>query len=61
MKNSIEILQFILDDVSLGCDVTELDQILPMMTLEIIPNAPPYFQGMMNLNGTLIPVFDLAS
>ena len=56
----MQILQFTLHDACLGCDVTELEQILPMMTLEIIPNAPPYLQGMMNLNGTLIPVFNLA-
>src|SRR3990167_3012334 len=61
MKNSMQILQFTLHDACLGCDVTELEQILPMMTLEIIPNAPPYLQGMMNLNGTLIPIFNLAS
>ncbi len=57
----MQILQFTLHDACLGCDVTELEQILPMMTLEIIPNAPPYLQGMMNLNGTLIPIFNLAS
>lgn len=61
MKNSIQILQFKIQDACLGCDVTELEQILPMMTLELIPNSPPHLQGMMNLNGTLIPVFDLAS
>src|SRR3990167_2488124 len=60
MKNSMQILQFTLHDACLGCDVTDVEQILPMMTLEIIPNAPPYLQGMMNLNGTLIPVFNLA-
>ena len=60
MKNSVQILQFTLHDASFGCDVTELEQILSMMTLEIIPNAPPYLQGMMNLNGTLIPVFNLS-
>lgn len=61
MKNAIKILQFKIQDARLGCDVIELEQILPMMTLELIPNPPPYLQGMMNLNGTLIPVFDLSS
>lgn len=61
MKNTIQILQFQIQDARLGCDVTELEQILPMMTLELIPNSPLYLQGMMNLNGILIPVFDLSS
>lgn len=60
MKETIQILQFKIQDNCLGCNVAELEQILPMMTLELIPNSPPHFQGMMNLNGTLIPVFDLS-
>ena len=61
MKDSVKILQFTVRDVFLGCDITELEQILPMMTLEHVPNAPHHLQGMMNLYGMLIPVFDLAS
>lgn len=59
MKNAIQILQFTIQDTCLGCDVTELEKILPMMTLETVPNSPPYLQGMMNVGGTLIPVFNL--
>jgi twitching motility protein PilI len=31
-----------------------------MMPIAMIPNAPPWLLGMINLRSTLVPVFDLA-
>ncbi len=61
MKQSLRIVQFTLHDSLLACDVSQLEKILPMMTLDIVPNSLQHFHGLLNLAGTAIPVIDLAS
>ncbi len=61
MKQPLRIVQFTVRDSLLGCDVSQLDKILPMMSLDTVPNSLQHFHGLLNLAGTAIPIIDLAS
>jgi len=35
-------------------------KVLPLLELQIVPDAPSYVKGLMNLQGNCVPVIDLA-
>jgi purine-binding chemotaxis protein CheW len=44
-----------------GClDYSFIKRILPLCHLEMVPNAPDYLAGLLNLQGKSVPVIDLA-
>ena len=56
-----QILQFLLLGTHMCMYIKYVKKILPLMSLEIIPNSPSYIVGMLNLSGKSIPVIDLAT
>lgn len=52
-------LTFALDGEVYGVDILRVQEIKGFTTITPIPNAPPHVRGVMNLRGTIVPVFDL--
>jgi len=42
-----------------GLDITRLQETKPLSGLTHIPNVPPFWRGLVNLRGHLVPVLDL--
>jgi purine-binding chemotaxis protein CheW len=51
---------FRIGDLSLMIRYENGSELLEMPPIFRLPNAPPWFSGIANLHGTLVPVFDLA-
>lgn len=58
---SQEVLYFRASSMQLCVPLDYVSKVLPLMTLQPVPGAPPYLRGLMNLHGTSIPVMDLAA
>ena len=55
-----EVLHFRISGMQLCVPLDFVHKVLPLMTLQQVPGAPPYLSGLMNLHGDSIPVIDLA-
>ena len=42
-----------------GIDVTSVQSIIPMQPINVVPGAPAFIEGIINLRGAVIPVVDL--
>lgn len=54
-----QFLTFALGDQEYGVEILRVQEIKGFSSVTPIPNAPPYVKGVMNLRGTVVPVFDL--
>ncbi|PLX50269.1 MAG: chemotaxis protein CheW [Desulfobulbaceae bacterium] len=52
-------LTFNLGQGEYGIDILKIREIIDLMPVTFIPQAPPYLQGVINLRGKVIPVIDL--
>jgi purine-binding chemotaxis protein CheW len=52
-------LTFSLDGQQYGIDILRIKEIVGMLPLRSIPQAPPYIRGVISLRGRTIPVIDL--
>ncbi|MBE7471398.1 MAG: purine-binding chemotaxis protein CheW [Anaerolineales bacterium] len=57
--HSFSILTFQLDGQVYGLPITDIAQIIEMVTLTHLPQAPAAIQGIINLHGKIVPVLDL--
>lgn len=58
--NGVEtFLSFVLSEEVFAINVTQVLNILEMSPVTIIPKAPAYMKGVINLRGTVLPVVDL--
>jgi len=60
IKPKMKVLTCTVQDTHVCIDVQYIDKILPLISLEIVPNSPTYVAGLINLEGKIIPVIDLA-
>ena len=54
-----QFLTFRLSGEEYGVDILRVQEIKGYTAITPIPNAPAYVRGVMNLRGTVVPVFDL--
>jgi len=54
-------LTFTLGGEEYGVDILRVQEIKGFSSVTSIPNAPPWVKGVMNLRGTVVPVFDMRS
>lgn len=54
-------LTFIMADEEYGVDILAVQEIRGWEASTLIPNAPPYIKGVINLRGTIVPIMDLRS
>ncbi len=52
-------LLFHLDESLYGLPVSGVREILPMVEITPVPNAPPFIRGVVNLRGSIVPIIDL--
>ncbi len=53
-------LQFKVGDDRFGLNVVNVVEVIPNVPLQRIPKAPPYFVGLLNYRGVIVPVVDLS-
>ncbi len=56
---SAQHLTFTLGGEEYGVDILRVQEIKGFSAVTPIPNAPPWVKGVMNLRGTVVPVFDV--
>jgi len=52
-------LTFIMAGEEYGVDILAVQEIRGWEESTLIPNAPPYIKGVINLRGTIVPIMDL--
>ena len=52
-------LTFMLAGEEYGVDILRVQEIKGWDSVTPIPNTPPYIKGVINLRGTIVPIFDL--
>lgn len=57
--NSKQYIIVILDNEQYGVEIKYIDSIIVMQTITRVPKAQPYFLGVINLRGDVIPVMSL--
>ena len=52
-------LVFSLGDEEYGIEITHVQEIKSLAHVALVPNAPQYVKGVLNLRGAIIPILDL--
>ncbi len=55
----IQLVSFKISKEEFGVDILKVQEIIRMMKVTKVPNAPDYVDGVVNLRGKVIPVVDL--
>lgn len=55
----IRLVVFRLEDRKYGLEVQHVGEIVPMVALAPVPEAPPWLEGVLNLRGRVVPVVNL--
>ena len=54
-----QLIKFHVGDEAFGIEITQIYQILKPQEIFKVPNAPPFIEGLLNLRGTVLTVFNL--
>lgn len=57
--NLIQLVTFKLDYEEFGVDILKVQEIIRMLPITKVPNAPAFVEGVINLRGKVIPVIDM--
>ena len=55
----VQYLTFMMDNEEYGIEILSVQEIRGWEPMTVIPNAPDYVKGVINLRGTVVPVIDL--
>ena len=55
----LQLVTFVLEGDTFGINVFSLDEIIPMLEISLIPKAPEFLEGIINLRGEIVPIIDL--
>lgn len=55
----LQLVSFMIGDEEYGVDILMVQEIIRMMQVTKVPNAPDFVDGVINLRGRIIPVIDL--
>ncbi len=55
----IQLVTFKIGDEEFGVDILKVQEIIRMMPITKVPNAPSFVEGVINLRGQVIPVIDM--
>ena len=55
----VQVVVFTLEREEYGLEISKVQEIVHYQQATKIPEAPDFFQGIINLRGKVIPVFDL--
>ncbi|MFT7566222.1 MAG: purine-binding chemotaxis protein CheW, partial [Pseudoalteromonas distincta] len=54
-----QFLTFIMADEEYGVDILTVQEIRSWEEITVLPNAPEFVKGVINLRGTIVPIIDL--
>lgn len=54
-----QVLVFEVAGTAFAADVAQVREIQPTVAVTPVPDPPPYCEGVFNLRGTMVPVFNL--
>ncbi len=54
-----QLVVFELNGEAYGVDVARVQSIMPMQPISVVPGAPDFIEGVINLRGAVVPVVDL--
>ncbi len=57
----LQLVSFKIGEAEFGVDILHVQEINKMMELTLVPNTPPFVEGVVNLRGRIIPVLNLRS
>ena len=55
----IQLVSFNIGDEEFGVDILKVQEIIRLVEITRVPNAPSFVEGVINLRGKVIPVIDL--
>ncbi|MBI1938127.1 MAG: chemotaxis protein CheW [Ignavibacteriales bacterium] len=55
----LQLVSFMIGDEEFGVDILLVQEIIRMLQVTKVPNAPDFVDGVINLRGRIIPVIDL--
>ena len=58
-NKEMKILIFLINDEYFGIDIMEVERILPFSPLTEIPDSPNFVDGVINYEGTILPIINL--
>jgi purine-binding chemotaxis protein CheW len=58
-RDATQFITFTIGDEEYGVDIMVVREIKGWSHATRLPNAPPYVRGVINLRGTMVPIFDL--
>lgn len=61
MEKSVELLEFKIGNQSLAFDVDAVEMVIEAPETTVVPGAPDFVKGVINLRGRIVTVIDLAS
>jgi purine-binding chemotaxis protein CheW len=61
MTESRQLCTFLVDDLQLGIDVTDVQEVIRFQQMTSVPLAPEVVLGLINLRGQIVTVLDLRS
>ena len=59
MRESRQLCTFLVDDLHLGIDVTDVQEVTRFQQMTAVPLAPEVVLGLINLRGQIVTVLDL--
>ena len=59
LTNTTRNLTFFLGDELYGIGIENVQEIIAMMKITVVPKTPPHIKGVMNLRGNIIPIVDM--
>src|SRR5690625_7206472 len=55
----IQMVSFVIEGEEFGVDILKVQEIIRLVEITRVPNAPSFVEGVINLRGRIIPVIDL--
>lgn len=59
IEDKIQLVSFIIGVEEFGIDILNVQEIIKLIHITRVPNAPDYVAGVINLRGKVIPVIDM--
>lgn len=59
IRELLQLVSFNIDNEEYGIDILKVEEIIRVISITKIPNAPDFIEGVINLKGNVIPVIDL--
>jgi purine-binding chemotaxis protein CheW len=58
-SGEIQLVSFFVGEEEFGADILMVDEIIRVLPITRVPNAPHFVEGVINLRGRVIPIIDL--